>query len=124
MRIACMLPLSLTKEGGCQASTSPFRLQEELLQGNLPIRVDASTNPPVYKFEDDSELGRELHKQHTQFARAIIAHMLDAHKEYLGQSSAGTIVRVAWDDYQEAPLSHAKVLDIVRQWVQRSVHNL
>ena len=92
---------------------SPYALQESLLQCELPIRVRALGDEATYVFSDDAELVVQLRERHPAHAEAILGHLLEAHREFIGQSSAGTIVRVPWDFALGMPMAPARVLEAI-----------
>ena len=91
--------------------TCVFSLQEQLLHSKLPIRVKVDGEDARYVFSEESAFVQTIRQKHKHHAEAILAHLLEAHGEFVGQSSAGTIVRVPWDHATNTAMSPASVID-------------
>jgi len=92
---------------------SPYKLQELLLEGPAEpwFRVDANVNPPRYVVLESSSTVQEIRERYPENADEILEHIRQAHSDYVGCSSAGTIVRVPWHVAGNREMTQAEIIN-------------
>lgn len=97
-----------------EGEITTLSLQDALVSDQLPIRVDGRVDPPVYVWEESADLVKRIRARFPgENGEKILRHILEAHTEYVGTSSAGTIVRVPWDFERGAQMPWAQVVDAI-----------
>lgn len=97
-------------EVGDDDEISPYKLQNDLLETKLGFKVDSSCQPPQYVVDESNEQVQMIRDRYPEHADAILEHMRQVHSEYVGVSSAGTIVRVPWHHVGDRAMSTAEMV--------------
>lgn len=99
------------EDGEDQESVCPYVLQEDLLSTSLGFKVDSSHDPPQYSIDDTNPKVMKLRERYPEHSEEILEHMRQVHGQYMGATSAGTIVRVPWHEAGDRQLTPAEVVE-------------
>jgi len=89
---------------------SPFKLQADLLETRLGFKVDSAADPPQYVVDDQNEQVTEIRERYPEHSEEILEHLRQVHSEYVGVSSAGTIVRIPWHEAGDRAMTTCEVI--------------